>query len=799
MKNSKNILHFLLFINAICFLNACDTSKNVAEKNSDAATKAVTDTVIYSKSTSFFQGISRVEKDSSHFYITKNGQRAFTRIIQDFHPLDSVVPTSNGMERSYENQNKLMYIVQVANGKSGMLNETGEWVISPNYEKISFVFGRYLQIEDKGKKTFADSWGQFLVPLEFDDVMVLNRHLFDVKKNEKWGVYDAETKKIVIPFEYDQFDYCSGCGQKSNYLYAKKGGKWGVINFKNEVLAPFKYEHQHVNMRSDEWVAAFRKNGEQVVINLPQQKEFASPEYKRLEIENGHLIASKAGKSPNAEALFGLINRNGEQIVPFKYSAIYNPYSNFQPGAYFSVEKDNKYGIIDTLGNVIIPATHKNQLRVQGDFFISKKGDKLGLLNKKNKQLLPNSYDWIDLSEIRTSSKKLTPIFKTRTNGKYGFYAPQTGKTVLPQYDRVEFYNDRQSYPFYEKPMGLIRLKKNGKDQLYLLNSDKIIPGDYAKFELKAHHKVILSQENYGSQGVYDLKKEQLIIPIKYKSIEVFNRDHQLIKVEKETKNHQMLSGLFDADGNKVLPLTYSDIVQLDSAFFLLQQKKNEYAIFNAETNTKIQLPFTEMSKYDDRKLLTVHRDGKTYLYDYSKQVLLLKEGYSDIQPLKNGNYLVTQQDANRLKFGYANAKGKLIVPVTYDSQEGDYLEKFQDENHLPLFKKDTATGKILKGFANVKGKIVVPPRFQKVFVEENGNGFLTVLDNRFGIITTESKELLPPKFDIYLNQPLNAYSDTSNFSFPIAFKKKGLWQFIDKNGELLPIKTKEIIDVQYY
>jgi len=636
------------------------------------------------------------------------------------------------------------------------------------------------------------------VPLEFEDVRVLNRHLFDVKKNEKWGVYEAKKAKIVIPFEYEQFDYCSGCEQKPDYLYARKAGKWGVINFNNEVLAPFDYEHQLVDRRSDEWVTAFRKNGEQVVFNLPKQKEFSNPEYKHLEIENGHLIASKATKSPNNKALFGLFNRNGEQIVPFEYTAIYNPYANFQSGAYFSVEKDNKYGIIDTLGNVIIPPTYKNRLRVRSDYFISKKGDKLGLLDKKNKQLLPNSYDWIDLSEIRTSPEKSASIFKTRTNGKYGFYVPQTRKTVPPQYDRVEFFNDYQHYRFEEKPVGLIGLEKDGKDQLYVLHADKIITEDYTKIELQAHHKVILYRK-IGAQGVYDLEKEQLIIPFKYNHIRVFNQKHQLIRVEIENENHQTLVGLFNAEGNEVLPVSYTYIEQLDDMYFVLKHKQKGYALFNAETNTQEQLTFTEMSKDPYHWLLTVKKNGKTYLFDYKKQKLLLKEGYSSIQPLKNGNYLVTQQEVNRLKFGYANAEGKLNVPVTYDSQEGDYLEKFQDENYLPLFKKDTATGKMLKGFSNLEGEVVVPASFQNVFREKNENGFLTMLNHHYGIITIEGKEILPPKFDIYLNQPLNLYDETSDFSFPVAFKKKGLWHFIDENGKLLPIKTKEIIDVLYY
>lgn len=795
MKITKISIHTILLMQLLWLVNACDTSKNIPDKNTNPDNaEAVTDTITYQKSTPFFQGIAFAEKDSSSFYITKNGRPAFKKVLQEYKPLDSVVSSGGGLERAYKNESKTMRIVQVKNGKSGMLNEKGEWVINPKYEKIAFVFNRYLQIKADGKTTYADSWGNFFVPLKFDDIQILNTKLFDVKKDGKWGLYNAETKKIIIPFEYDKFDYCSGCGQKSDYLYAKKDGKWGVINFENKVLVPFNYQHQHVNMRSDEWVAAFRKAGKNVIINIPQQKEFTTPEYKNLNIENGHLIASKI--IDNKE-LFGLINRRGDSIISFEYSDIFNPYSSFQTGAYFSVEKDEKFGIIDTLGNVIIPPTYKNRLLVRGDYFISQEKDKMGLRDNKNKQLLPIEYDWIDLDEIRTDREKLDPIIRIRRAGKYGFYYPKTAKLVRPQYDNIKFFNDRQRNPFGVKPVGIISLEKDGKTKLYNLFSGKIIPGEYAAFQFQPHHKVTLIKENYSDQGIYDLEKEQLIIPIKYKFIQVYKDQNRFIKVEKDIGNHQTQAGLFDGNGKEILPINYTDIKQIDSIHFLLNEQDNSYTLFNTESSTKKKLPFTQVNLDPNSSLLRVKKDSKVYLYDYKKEKILLKKGYSSIQPLKNGNFLVTQEDDTLLKLGYANAKGKLIVPVVYDIREAGSLLNFQNKKYLPLFKKDKTSGRFMVGFANLDGKILVPAKFQKVFPEESGNGFLTMNDKRFGIITAEGREFLPAQFDIYLNSRLSLYRDTSNFSFPVAFKKDGVWHYITENGALLPVKANELISFQ--
>ena len=49
-----------------------------------------------------------------------------------------------------------MRIVQVASGAYGMLNDSAEWVLQPYYDKIEFLYDRYLKIEKDGKTTYTD-------------------------------------------------------------------------------------------------------------------------------------------------------------------------------------------------------------------------------------------------------------------------------------------------------------------------------------------------------------------------------------------------------------------------------------------------------------------------------------------------------------------------------------------------------------------------------------------------------------------------------------------------------------------
>src|SRR5699024_9563448 len=132
---------------------------------------------------------------------------------------------------------------------------------------------------------------------EFDEVNIMDDRYFDVRKNDNWSVYDVEKEQTIFPFEYDEFDYCGGCGGEVEYAYASKNGKWGVLRFKDSVLVPFEYEHPaHWGMRSDNWVTSFEKDGQDVVINMKNDSVYFEKDYEAMKVVNRALALTKDGK-----------------------------------------------------------------------------------------------------------------------------------------------------------------------------------------------------------------------------------------------------------------------------------------------------------------------------------------------------------------------------------------------------------------------------------------------------------------------------------------------------------------------
>jgi hypothetical protein len=92
------------------------------------------------------------------------------------------------------------------NGKWGWINVRGEEVIKPQYENAG-VFTNGLAIAQLGGKWgWVDNNGNMAIAFDYEWVMAFrNDGRAAVRKGGKWGWIDA-TGKTVIPFEFDKID-----------------------------------------------------------------------------------------------------------------------------------------------------------------------------------------------------------------------------------------------------------------------------------------------------------------------------------------------------------------------------------------------------------------------------------------------------------------------------------------------------------------------------------------------------------------------------------------------------------------
>src|SRR5690606_11892406 len=152
----------------------------------------------------------------------RSGKRVFDRYVNPDQPWH--LPADNAAS----SPDTLAFVV-VKDGLKGLWIQSGKWHLPPIYQQIEYLSAACWKLHKKGKQTVSTPAGE-LLPY-FDEIGYMDGRYFDVKSDGKWGIYDIERQEMRLPAVYDGFDYCSGCGRKSDYVYAQKNGKWGIVDF----------------------------------------------------------------------------------------------------------------------------------------------------------------------------------------------------------------------------------------------------------------------------------------------------------------------------------------------------------------------------------------------------------------------------------------------------------------------------------------------------------------------------------------------------------------------------------------
>jgi len=134
-------------------------------------------------------------------------------------------------ERIYRSETQKSQLVYPVKDKYiGIIGKEGDILFDAQFKKIN-----YIHDEDLLLNPFSSS----------NKVFKFVKH-----KNGKFGVFEEFSSKLVIPLEYD-----SVCRQfhfnDATYFILKKGNKYGVLNNKNEVIINFNYEFLSFDKLSD--------------------------------------------------------------------------------------------------------------------------------------------------------------------------------------------------------------------------------------------------------------------------------------------------------------------------------------------------------------------------------------------------------------------------------------------------------------------------------------------------------------------------------------------------------------------
>lgn len=418
---------------------------------------------------------------------------------------------------------KVSYYVSYENGKFGVINNSGETVINAEYDEI-------ISIPNNSKPIFVCT--------------------YDVNDEEgtyKTKVINAENNVLLTDYEkieaVDNHDSKQNIWYEDNILRVSKNGKYGLIDFEGKEIIPCDY---------DEILAL-------------------------ASVRNEFLI-KKAGNT-------GLVNEKGQTIIPTQYKAILTLKEGYN-SEYIIVNEDNKYGVINTTGTVLVEPKYDDVKYVNSStMFAIKEAGVWKLFNTENSNIIiDGGYD--DIVEAKNDSITIVK------EGKYGIIDANKEEKVTPQYDDLKYV-----FSIY------YIAKKDGKFGIINLENEEIIPFEYTNMVYienggfiqadKSETETVIFDSNLGQKlsGIVsevNLDKGYLRIytnnEYKYynfkfeeKNLSEFLTNNNIFLAKKDGKY-----GYIDREGKNIIDYIYDDGTEQNSCGFAAIKKDGVWGSINA-------------------------------------------------------------------------------------------------------------------------------------------------------------------------------------------------------------------------
>ncbi|MFD2202841.1 WG repeat-containing protein [Shivajiella indica] len=225
------------------------------------------------------------------------------RRVMDY---DGILLDQTGMEKVVMVGEK-HYNIYMLDKTLGLLGPKG-WEIQPvaDVEKILPGNEGYFGAMKNGSFGFINNSGEWLISPQFDEVKKFNDGLAAYKMNGLWGYVDRSGNKIT-PAQFDQVsDFRRGIAT------IKQGGKQNLIDRNGNLLLSQGYDR--ISLGADNYFIS--ENNNLLGLIAPDGKEIIEPKFEELRREDLNRILVRIGDK------FGIIDEKGDYLLPLYYKNI---------------------------------------------------------------------------------------------------------------------------------------------------------------------------------------------------------------------------------------------------------------------------------------------------------------------------------------------------------------------------------------------------------------------------------------------------------------------------------------------
>jgi hypothetical protein len=381
--------------------------------------------------------------------------------------------------------------------------------------------------------------------------------------NKKYGFIDKYSKKLVIPYEYDN-DF--GLAEFVNgKCILSKDNRYGLIDYKNNILIAFEYDRlrfadfgKYLIYTKNNKDGLLDKDGKELIPNIYDKLSFT----KNGENSPSLFIATKKNK-------YGIINIDNQIITPFIYDEISEIYDKgVNSLGLRRIGINDKYNLLDSNNKVFFEEWQESISDIKhNDYVCIYKKGKIGLVGINNNIRVKPVFDEINfygysdkiLLSTKTYTILLDPVKKQISKDTMGTLIVVNWKTKV----MVENKNDKYGI----------------RDSTYKL----IVPCDFQAIGTRQRHPpevMILKQNN--KFCFYHLAKKKYLTSFIYDDI--FIALETVVGVKKNNKY-----GVVDYYGVEIIPFQY-DKLDLAGGDLMIAKKQNKYQIISFSNRVKSEL-----------------------------------------------------------------------------------------------------------------------------------------------------------------------------------------------------------------
>ena len=343
----------------------------------------------------------------------------------------------------YTNVNSTPYEKSVLtykeNGKYGLINLEGKQITKPVYDEISSINykeGTFL-VKQNELEGIINMKGKVIIKCEYESVTSDNYYsengynkqagFIVSKKTEdgyRYGYVNYRGTIILNPI-YTQLERVTEiANEKGVYFIAFKNGQAGLLKNNKEILN-YEYEDIQYNVLGSIFVT--KRNGKYGAVNL-EGTTVLYPEYDNVYTGGMYLNALKD------KDIF-IFDLNGNKIETNEVSKTKTENANY----YITIDKNNKYKVVDSKDNIIIDKDYTYIEYLPGDYFIVERDSKSGIIDSNGKSVIELKYD--SISRINE-----TDILQMETDKNITLYNLNMKEIVSMDNAIIKEVKDEKSY-----------------------------------------------------------------------------------------------------------------------------------------------------------------------------------------------------------------------------------------------------------------------------------------------------------------------------------------------------------------